>query len=110
MASPFRTLWIFSQIADAVDVSKLVLLYVSFQERKLVSTALLLEWSTDTALVRKFVTWIGQECHRLSQKRNELAFQLSFELKLGGMRRRALQDASTSMRYSIFGVSSLLAR
>ena len=62
-------MWIYSQIAGAIDVSKLVLLCLFFQERKLVSTALLLQWTTDTALVRKFVTWIGQECHRLSQKR-----------------------------------------
>src|SRR6185437_1987708 len=56
------------------------------------------EWSTNKSLIRKFVTWISHECHRLSQKRNDLGFQTSFEMKLGGIRWRALQHASTAMR------------
>ena len=90
--------WIFPHITAAVQVQ-----YcgdnVCVQEKKLVPADLLFEWSKDSGLLRKFATWIGQECHRLSQKQNTLAFQSSFDLKLGGTRRRALQEASISMRY-----------
>ena len=57
--------WIFSHLAAA---SRFIIHCgeVSVQEQKLVSEALLGQWSADTALVRKFVTWIGQECHRRS--------------------------------------------
>src|SRR6185437_14095911 len=92
----------FSHIDLPVKVYQCPVFDFLWQEQTIVSAALLEEWSTDEALIRKFVTWVGQDCHRLSQKQNVLSFQKSFDLKLGGVRRRALQDAACSMRYCSF--------